>query len=478
MIGNSAYAAVSPLANPKNDAALMAKTLRSVGFDVTEVVDADQRTMKQAMLDFGRKLRDGADASLFYYSGHGVQARGENYLIPVDAEIKDEGELDLQAVDVNAFLNVMEGSASKINIVILDACRNNPFGSSFRSASRGLTMINAPSGTYIAYSTGIDQVAEDGTGANSPYTEALAEAIVKPGVKLEDAFKDARRIVKAATNDKQVPWESTSITGDFYFVPEPAKAIVVPSPAPAGAAEATPVEPPASADQQKEAALPEAGENDAAADGILVFLGRSPTRAGALDHFHAAQARFPKLLGDKQPNIKQVSLAGRTVFRVRVGPFAGLDQARAFCGSLKSAGGFCQVAKNGAVVANAGAGQAAAVTVHAMGELKVPQTYLFDLDGGVVTEAGADVWFEAKTESDLFLVPRNGAALAAGRPVKAGFEGCASETYSSDPISFHNIGVGSFICVKTSDGRIGSFRIDGLSQVSPRTLALNYVVWE
>jgi len=104
---------------------------------VTEVVDADQRTMKQAMLDFGRKLRDGADASLFYYSGHGVQARGENYLIPVDASIKDEGELDLQAVDVNPFLNVMEGSASKINIVILDACRNNPFGSSFRSASRG-----------------------------------------------------------------------------------------------------------------------------------------------------------------------------------------------------------------------------------------------------------------------------------------------------------------------------------------------------
>src|SRR6202011_2307082 len=219
VIGNSAYSAVSPLANPKNDAALMAKTLKSVGFEVTMLVDADQRAMKQAMLDFGRKLRDGADASLFYYSGHGVQAKGENYLIPVDAAIKDEGELDLQAIDVNAFLQVMDGSKSKVNIVILDACRNNPFASSLRSASRGLAMVDAPRGTYIAYSTSPGDVAEDGAGGNSPYTQALAKAIVKPGVKLEDAFKDARRLVEAATDNKQVPWEATSITGDFYFRP-------------------------------------------------------------------------------------------------------------------------------------------------------------------------------------------------------------------------------------------------------------------
>ena len=101
-----------------------------------------------------------------------------------------------------------------------------------------------------------------------------------------------------------------------------------------------------------------------------------------------------------------------------------------------------------------------------------------DFDGGVVTEVGADVWFEAKTATELFLAPRNGAALAAGDLSKRDFEACASETYSTDPISFHSIGIGSFICVKTNDGRIGSFRIDGLSQTSPRTLALNYVVWE
>jgi hypothetical protein len=219
VIGNSAYSAVSPLANPKNDAALMAKTLKSVGFEVTMLVDADQRAMKQAMLDFGRKLRDGADASLFYYSGHGVQANGENYLIPVDAAIKDQGELDLQTINVNAFLQVMDNASSKVNIIILDACRNNPFASSLRSATRGLTMLNAPTGTYIAYSTGIDQVAEDGTKGNSPFTQALARAIVKPGVKLEDTFKEVRRIVEAATNKKQVPWDSSSITGDFYFRP-------------------------------------------------------------------------------------------------------------------------------------------------------------------------------------------------------------------------------------------------------------------
>ncbi len=237
VIGNGAYTAVSPLANPKNDADLMARTLESVGFEVTKLVDADQHAMKQAMLDFGRKLREGVDASLFYYSGHGVQANGENYLIPVDAAIKDAGELDLQAVDVNAFLHVMEGSASKINIVILDACRNNPFASSLRSASRGLAMVDAPRGTYIAYSTAPGDVAEDGSNGNSPYTAALAAAMVKPNVKLEEVFKDARRIVLAATDNKQVPWETTSITGDFFFVRKaarPATPPVPPAPAPDG----------------------------------------------------------------------------------------------------------------------------------------------------------------------------------------------------------------------------------------------------
>jgi hypothetical protein len=217
VVGNAQYASVSPLNNPRNDAELMARTLRSLGFQVTELIDADQNTMKQAMLNFGRALRGEIEAGLFYYAGHGVQANGNNYLIPVDAVIKDQGELDLQAIDVNAFLRVMEGSAARVNIVILDACRNNPFASSFRSASRGLAPVDAPRGTYIAYSTAPATVAEDGTTGNSPYTLALTAAMRVPSQKLEDTFKQTRRTVLQATQDRQVPWETSSITGDFYF---------------------------------------------------------------------------------------------------------------------------------------------------------------------------------------------------------------------------------------------------------------------
>jgi uncharacterized caspase-like protein len=217
VIGNSAYVE-GALANPRNDAELMAATLESVGFTVTRLIDADQAAMKRAMLEFGRALRDGADASLFYYAGHGVDVHGSNYLIPVDAAIRDESEVDLQGINVNDFLQVMEGSSSRVNIVVLDACRNNPFARSFPSHSRGLAMVDAPSGTYIAFATAPGQVAEDGESGNSPYTSALAEAITLPGVKIEDTFKQARRLVERSINKRQVPWESTSPTGDFYFI--------------------------------------------------------------------------------------------------------------------------------------------------------------------------------------------------------------------------------------------------------------------
>ncbi len=219
VIGNAAYTQASRLANPANDARLMAETLERVGFEVTRITDVDQLAMKRAMLDFGRKLRDGVDASLFYYAGHGVQADGRNYLIPVDAAINDESELDFQAIDVNAFLRVMETSSSRVNIVVLDACRNNPFESSFRSASRGLAMVDAPRGTYIAYSTAPGEVAEDGNTGNSPYTSALVSAIATPGIKIEETFKRARATVLDVTGERQVPWETSSITGDFYFTP-------------------------------------------------------------------------------------------------------------------------------------------------------------------------------------------------------------------------------------------------------------------
>ena len=217
VIGNSSYAKVGKLPNPANDARLISKSLEATGFEVKLVIDTDQPTMKRAMLDFGRDLREGVDASVFYYAGHGVQVKGENYLVPVDADISSETEVQLQTVSVNEFLNVMENSASKVNIVILDACRNNPFAGASRGIDRGLASVIAPRGTYIAYATAPGEVARDGTGANSPYTLALAEVMTEPGVKLEDTFKKARERVLKATKDAQVPWESTSITGDFYF---------------------------------------------------------------------------------------------------------------------------------------------------------------------------------------------------------------------------------------------------------------------
>jgi hypothetical protein len=230
VIGNSAYK-VGALANPRNDAALMADALREVGFEVATLSDATKDQMKQALLAFSRKLRETGAVGLFYYAGHGVQLRGENFVIPVDADIQNEAEVEFLALNVNEFLSAMERTSNQINIVILDACRNNPFARSFRSAASGLATVDAPRGSYIAYATAPGQVALDGDKGNSPYASALAAAIRTPGLTLEDTFKKARREVLAATADQQIPWDTSSITGSFYFAgaaPTPAVAIAPP----------------------------------------------------------------------------------------------------------------------------------------------------------------------------------------------------------------------------------------------------------
>jgi uncharacterized caspase-like protein len=221
VIGNSDYRFTSPLSNPRNDAALMTRTLSAAGFDVTAIQDGDFRAMKRAFLEFGRALQgEGIEAGLFYYAGHGVQVNGENYLVPVDARIANEDEVDLEAININDFLRVMNASDSGINIVVLDACRNNPFARSFRSISRGLAPVDAPKGTLVAYATAPGDVALDGKGGNSPYTLALSDAIGRgAGRTIEAVFKTARREVLRATDDRQVPWEVSSVTGDFYFHP-------------------------------------------------------------------------------------------------------------------------------------------------------------------------------------------------------------------------------------------------------------------
>ena len=222
VVGNGAYTEdnIPALANPVNDATLMAKTLEKAGFDVRLVTDADQGEMKASIKAFGEKLvQAGADSvGLFYYAGHGVEVRGQNYLIPIGAEIGREVEFRTDAVPAEWVLAWMDAAGNRLNMVILDACRNNPYGGTRRGGSRGLAQMDAPSGSLIAYAAAPGQAAVDGEGENSPYTAALASALVEPGVKLEDVFKRVRVAVEAETNSEQTPWESSSLRGDFFFV--------------------------------------------------------------------------------------------------------------------------------------------------------------------------------------------------------------------------------------------------------------------
>lgn len=220
VIGNGQYAD-SPLRNPPNDAADMAEALRSLGFEVLSFVDLDQIGMKRAIRDFGTKLRAKGGVGLFYYAGHGVQSKGVNYLIPVGAKVDTEEELEYESVQAGFVLAQMESAKNAMNIVILDACRNNPFARSFRSAEKGLASIDAPSGTILAYSTAPGSVASDGAGRNGLYTQELLKQIKTPGLSIEEVFKQVRIHVRGATTEKQTPWEVSSLVGDFYFAGKP-----------------------------------------------------------------------------------------------------------------------------------------------------------------------------------------------------------------------------------------------------------------
>jgi carboxyl-terminal processing protease len=223
VIGNSAYKGALPaLPNPANDAKLMAQALKNVGFDVVEAEDASQADMKRAIAEFSDKLSAaGAQGTgLFFYAGHGVQVAGENYLIPVDAVINKEADVDLAAVSATTVMKQMDFAGSAVNIIILDACRNNPLSNGSRGMSRGLAEITStPRGSFIAYSTAPGSTATDGDGKNSPYTKALSETIQEPGLSISDVFQEVRTKVLAATGNEQTPWDSSSLTGRFYFSP-------------------------------------------------------------------------------------------------------------------------------------------------------------------------------------------------------------------------------------------------------------------
>ena len=194
VIGNARYES-APLRNPVNDARAMAGALRRFGFDVTLLEDAGQTQMKRAIDRFGKKLRDGG-VGLFYFSGHGMQVGGRNYLIPVNASVEAEEDVEYESVDAGRVLAKMESARNGMNLVILDACRNNPFARSFRNAAQGLATLNAPSGTFISYATAPGSVASDGSGKNGLYTGELVRHMKTAGLKLEEVFKRVRADVQ------------------------------------------------------------------------------------------------------------------------------------------------------------------------------------------------------------------------------------------------------------------------------------------
>ncbi len=216
VIGNGAYKS-SPLRNPVNDATDIANAIRNLGFSVILKTNANQRTMEDSIRDFGKKLRLGG-VGLFYFAGHGLQVEGRNYLIPINANIETESDVRYEAVDAGRVLGKMEDAGNNLNLVILDACRDNPFARSFRTSSQGLAQMDAPKGSLIAYATAPGSVAADGEGRNGIYTKYLLKYISNPNLKVEEVLKQVRLGVINETDEKQIPWESSSLTGDFYFV--------------------------------------------------------------------------------------------------------------------------------------------------------------------------------------------------------------------------------------------------------------------
>jgi uncharacterized caspase-like protein len=221
VIGNGGYQHVPPLTNPPNDARLTAETLKTLGFRLVgdaALLNADHAAMERAIRDFGKRLRAGA-IGLFYYAGHGVQIEGENYLVPVGADVEDAADVKYELVNVGYVLDEMKNADNRLNIVILDACRNNPFGGrGLRALSRGLAQMQAPAGTLISYATQPGNTASDGGGRNSPFTKALTAAMMKPGLGVFETFNEVGLTVKAATGGQQQPWVASSpIEGTFQF---------------------------------------------------------------------------------------------------------------------------------------------------------------------------------------------------------------------------------------------------------------------
>lgn len=218
IIGNANYAE-KPLKNPVNDARSMAETLSELGFEVKLYLDATERQIKNAVRSYGNTLKERGGVGLFYYAGHGLQADGHNYLLPVDANIQKENDVEFESVNLGRLLGELEYAENALNIVILDACRDNPFEAKFRSNGNGglAPIYSMPVGTFIAYATAPGAVAFDGTTEHGLFTQELLSAMKQPNTKLEDVFKQVRKSVRQKSGGRQIPWDNSSLEGDFYF---------------------------------------------------------------------------------------------------------------------------------------------------------------------------------------------------------------------------------------------------------------------
>lgn len=220
VIGNSKYPSV-PLKNPVNDAVAIAQELQRSGFDVMLFTDVGEKDMKIAIRDFGNRLKEKKGVGLFYYAGHGLQIDGRNYILPVDADVQKIQDVEFESVDLSRILVEMEYAENEMNIVILDACRDNPYKEQFKATGRsavGLASINsAPPNSLIAFSTAPGATAYDGDGANGLYTQEFLKALQTEGLKIEEVFKKVRSQVRLQSDGEQIPWETSSIENDFYF---------------------------------------------------------------------------------------------------------------------------------------------------------------------------------------------------------------------------------------------------------------------
>jgi hypothetical protein len=227
VIGNSAYKTVTALPNPANDARVMGVMLRAAGFELVDAPDLSQADMRRALRDFAANvaLKGPDTVALVYFAGHGLQIEGENYLVPVDAKIEREADVAIEAVRLADVMAALASTPSRTRIVILDSCRNNPFSSISKTTGRGLAIVDAPTGSIVSYATAPGMEALDGAGDNSPFTAALVDVAKEPNLPIEQALKRIRLNVHNATEGRQTPWESSSLTSDFAFFGSPSATV-------------------------------------------------------------------------------------------------------------------------------------------------------------------------------------------------------------------------------------------------------------